>query len=111
MTRSIAAIRRRRVLMLNSRRSPGISPWTQRRSANLLCSTRLRGRQEEIGVAIVECQQACPVTLALEQLQGGKDFQQMLLAADRKNDCDRRQENDLDYPCSMRFSLSGDKLE
>jgi hypothetical protein len=35
---------------------------------------QVAGRQEEIGVAIVECQQACLVTLALGQLQGGKDF-------------------------------------
>jgi hypothetical protein len=35
---------------------------------------QVAGRQEEIGVASDECQQACPVTLALEQLQGGKDL-------------------------------------
>ena len=47
-------------------------------------------RQEEhrsVGLAIDQCQQTCPLTVALEHFQGGKDLQQVLLAANRKNDC------------------------
>jgi hypothetical protein len=59
---------------------------------------KVSGRQEEVGLAVDECQQACPLAVALEQLKGGKDFQQMLLGADGKNDCVAGNENDLDYP-------------
>jgi hypothetical protein len=72
--------------MLNSRRSPGDLALDAEALGELALLDQVADRQEEIGVAIVECQQACLVTLSLEQLQGGKDFQQMLLAADRKND-------------------------
>jgi len=87
----IAAMRRRRVLMLNSLRWPEMLPWTHMRSANLDCSTRFRAREEEISLAIDECQQAGPLTVALEQFQGGKDFQQMLFAAYGNDDCRCRQ--------------------
>jgi hypothetical protein len=43
---------------------------------------QVAGREEEVSLAIDECQQACPLTVALEQFQGGENFQQMLLAAD-----------------------------
>jgi hypothetical protein len=52
---------------------------------------QVAGRQEEIGVAIVECQQAVRSRSHSSSSREAKTFQQMLLAADRKNDCDRRQ--------------------
>ena len=39
---------------------------------------QVAGRQEEIGLAVDKCQQACPLTVTLQQLQGGEDLQQML---------------------------------
>jgi hypothetical protein len=54
MTRSIAAIRRRRVLMLNSRRSPGIFALDAEALGELALLDQVAGRQEEIGVAIVD---------------------------------------------------------
>jgi len=52
---------------------------------------QVSGREEEISLAIDECQQAGPLTVALEQFQGGKDFQQMLFAAYGNDDCRCRQ--------------------
>src|SRR5215217_1360979 len=46
-------------------------------------------RQEEhrsVGLAIDQCQQTCPLTVAFEHFQGGNHLQQVLLAANRKND-------------------------
>jgi hypothetical protein len=48
---------------------------------------QVASRQEEVGLAVDKCQQAGPLTVALQHFQGGKDFQQMLLTADWKNDC------------------------
>ena len=49
------------------------------------------GPEEEIGLAVDKRQQACPLTVALEQLQGGEDFQQVLVAANGKTDGSCRQ--------------------
>jgi len=39
-----------------------------------------------VGLAIDQCQQTCPLTVALEHFQAGNDLQRVLLAANRKND-------------------------
>ena len=44
-------------------------------------------RSGKLGIAIDKCQQACLLAVALEQFQGCEDSQQMLLAANGKNDC------------------------
>jgi hypothetical protein len=72
-------------------------------------------RQKEhrsVGLAIDQCQQTCPLTVALEHFQGGNDLQQVLLTANRKNDLSLlATTNDLDYIRSMRFRRRTNKLE
>jgi hypothetical protein len=52
-------------------------PWDVALDTQALCKfgllDQVAGRQEELGVAVDECQQACPLTVALEQFQGGED--------------------------------------
>src|SRR6476661_3145919 len=48
---------------------------------------QILGGEIQLGLAVHIDQQARPLTVPLEQLQTGEDFQQMLLAADGKNDC------------------------
>lgn len=52
---------------------------------------QVAGPEEEICLAVDKRQQACPLTVALEQAQGGEGFQQMLVAANGKNDGSCRQ--------------------
>ena len=70
-------------------------------------------RQEEhrsVGLAIDQCQQTCPLTVALEHFQAGNDLQRVLLTANRKHAV-VASENDLDYLRGMRFCRRLNKLE
>ena len=84
---------------------------TQRRSASLLYSTRLRA---------VRKRSASPSTNASKLVQSRSHSSSSKEAKTFSRCCSRLigrmivnagNENDLDYPCSMRFSLSGDKVE
>jgi hypothetical protein len=73
---------------------------------------QVAGRQEEIGVAIVECQSK--LVRSRSHSSSSKEARTFSRCCSRligRMIVIAGNENDLDYPCSMRFSLSGDKVE
>ena len=69
-----ALIRRRRVLMLKLTALSGDVPLDAEALGELGLLDQVAGRQEEISLAIDDCQQACPLTITLQKFQGGEDF-------------------------------------
>ena len=82
----IAAIQRRRVFMLNSLRGPGMFALDAEALSKPTLLDQVSSGQKEVGLAIDECQQACPLTVAFQQFSRccSRLMGRTILVADRR---------------------------
>jgi hypothetical protein len=76
----------------------------------LLLLDQVSGCQEEVSLAIDECHQACRSQSHSSNSKEAKTFSRCCSRLMGRMIVVENNENDLDYPCSMRFRVGGDKI-